>query len=267
MGILNTFLTWILGYGLRILIAAVILIVGWVLIGKLSKAVSKTDKMQKYDPTLATFVRSAINLGLKVLLVVICVMIMGVPGSTFAALIASAGVTVGLALQGGLSNIAGGIMLLVFRPFKVGDFISSNGYDGTVTGINLFYTNIRTADNKRVYLPNGSLSNAALINVTAEDTRRVDLSYLVTFDSDLEKAKKVLKLIANTNQKVLKDPELQVVVSDYADGAYKLTLRAWCKTEDYWDVFFGIQDKVQTAFETSGIKIGHPHVVVHMDKE
>ncbi|MBQ9468559.1 MAG: mechanosensitive ion channel [Clostridia bacterium] len=262
----ETILAWLTQMGLRLLIAIVLLIVGWILIGKIAKKISKSNRLRKYDPTLAVFIQSGVNIGAKILLVVICITIVGVPGSSIAALIAALGVGIGLALQGGLSNIAGGIMLLIFRPFKIGDYIVSGGYEGVVTGINVFYTNLLTIDNRKVYLPNGSLSNAALINVTAEQTRRVDVSYTVAFDSDLEKAKKILKLIANSDQRVLKDPATAVVITGYADGAYTLTLRTWCKTEDYWDVFFGIQDKVATAFETSGIVLGHPHLNVHLDK-
>ena len=259
-------LTWLTQTGLRILIALVILIVGWIIIGKISKKIAKSSKLKKYDPTLASFIQSGVNIGAKILLVVICVTIVGVPGASIAALIASLGVAVGLALQGGLSNIAGGLMLLAFRPFKVGDFISSSGFDGTVTGINIFYTTMLTIDNRKVYLPNGGLSNSALVNVTAEETRRVDLSYTVSFESDLDKAKKILKLVAMSDSRVLRDPAVAVVITGYADGAYTLTLRAWCKTPDYWDVLFGVQDKVASAFETSGIVLGHPHLNVHLDK-
>ena len=260
-------LKWVTEYGLRFLIAAVILIVGWILIGKLAKKVSSSEKLQGKDPTLATFVYSGINMGLKALLVVLCVVIMGVPSATIAALIASCGVVIGLALQGGLSNFAGGLILLFFRPFQVGDFISSSGQDGTVTAINVFYTTILTIDNRKVYFPNGGLANSVLVNVTAEEIRRVDLTYTVTFESDLRKAKEVLKLVPGSNSKVLKDPATAVVVTGYADGAYQLTLRAWCKTSDYWDVFFSIQDKVSPAFAASGITLGHPHLNVHLDNE
>ena len=254
-------------FAVKFAIAAVVLIAGWFLIGFLAKKIANADKMKKYDPTLATFIHSAINLGLKILLVVICVSILGVPASSFVALIASAGVAIGLALQGGLSNIAGGIMLLVFRPFKVGDYIVSGGNEGFVTAINIFYTTILTVDNRKVFLPNGGVSNSALVNVTAEETRRVDLSYVVSFESDLEKAKKVLKLVAGAEPKVLKDPATTILVTEYADGAYKVQLRAWCKTEDYWSVYGSIQDKVQPAFEASGIVLGHPHLNVHVSND
>lgn len=265
-GFWMTILTWLTQTGLRFLIAIVLLIVGWILIGKVADKVAKSNKIQKYDPMLADFVDSGINIAAKILLVVICVTIMGVPSASIAALIASFGVAIGLALQGGLSNIAGGIMLLIFRPFKIGDYVVSGSYEGTVTGINIFYTTMRTVDNKKVLLPNGTLSNAALVNVTAEDTRRVDLTYTVSFESDLEKTKKVLQLVANSDSRVLKDPAVSVVVGDYADGAYKVSVRSWCKTEDYWDVYFSMQDKVLAAFDASGIVLGHPHLNVHLDK-
>ncbi len=264
---LITLLTWLSQYAIRLLIAAVILIVGWILVGNLSKAVAKSKKLKEHDPTLLTFIQSGLNISLKVLLVVVCVSIVGIPGSSIAALVASAGVAIGLAMQGGLSNIAGGIMLLVFRPFVVGDYISSAGFEGTVTGINIFYTTILTVDNRKVFLPNGSLSNSALINVTAEETRRVDFTYAVTFDSDVEKAKKVLKLVASSESRVLKEPASKTVITNYQDGAYEICLRVWCKTSDYWDVYFAIQDKVQPAFDASGIKLAHPHINVHMDKD
>lgn len=265
-GFWTTILTWLTQTGLRFLIAIVLLIVGWILIGKIADKVAKSSKIQKYDPMLADFVDSGINIAAKILLVVICVTIVGVPSASIAALIASFGVAIGLALQGGLSNIAGGIMLLIFRPFKIGDYLVSGSYEGTVTGINIFYTTMRTVDNKKVLLPNGTLSNAALVNVTAEDTRRVDLTYTVSFESDLEKTKKVLQLVANSDSRVLKDPAVSVVVGDYVDGAYKVSVRSWCKTGDYWDVYFSMQDKVLAAFDASGIVLGHPHLNVHLDK-
>ena len=260
-------LTTLSQFAIKAVIAAVLLIVGWILIGKFAKKLAETDKMKKYDPTLASFVQSAVNLGLKILLVVVCISILGVPAASFVALIASAGVAIGLALQGGLSNIAGGIMLLVFRPFTVGDYIVSGGNEGFVTAINIFYTTILTTDNRKVFLPNGGVSNSALVNVTAEETRRVDLTYVVSFESDLEKAKKVLKLVAGSESKVLKDPATSVLVTEYADGAYKVQLRAWCKTEDYWAVYGSIQDKVRPAFEASGIALGHPHLNVHVSND
>ncbi len=266
MEYLLSMLTWLSQYALKLLLAAVFLIVGWVMIGKASKKIAESGKLKKYDPTLAIFVQNGLNIGLKTLLVVICVTIVGVPGSSIAALVASFGVAIGLALQGGLSNIAGGIMLLIFRPFAVGDYITSGGYEGTVTAINIFYTTVLTIDNRKIFLPNGSLSNSALVNVTSEETRRVDLAYTITFDSDLEKAKKVLKLVANSESKVMKDPAAAVVVTKYADGAYEVSLRAWCKTSDYWDVYFALQEKVQPAFDASGIKLGHPHLNVHVDQ-
>jgi small conductance mechanosensitive channel len=264
---LNSITVSLTHFAVRFAIAAIILVVGWFLIGFFAKKLANADKMKKYDPTLSTFIYSAVNLGLKILLVVICVTILGVPASSFIALIASAGVAIGLALQGGLSNIAGGIMLLVFRPFKVGDYVVSGGNEGVVTAINIFYTTILTVDNRKVFLPNGGVSNSALVNVTAEEKRRVDLAYVVSFESDLEKAKKVLKLVASSEAKVLKDPETTVLVTEYADGAYKVCLRAWCKTEDYWAVYGSIQDKVKPAFEASGIVLGHPHLNVHVSEK
>ena len=265
-GFWTAILTWLTQTGLRVLISVVLLIVGWILIGKIADRVSKSSRIQKYDPMLADFVDSGINIAAKILLVVICVTIMGVPSASIAALIASFGVAIGLALQGGLSNIAGGIMLLIFRPFKIGDYVVSGSYEGTVTGINIFYTTMRTVDNRRVLLPNGSISNSALVNVTAEDTRRVDLTYTVSFESDLEKTKKVLQLVANSDSRVLKAPAVSVVVGDYADGSYKVSVRSWCRTSDYWDVYFSMQDKVLAAFDASGIVLGHPHLNVHLDK-
>ena len=271
---MSVFLNWLnnvtvslTNFAVKFAVAAVILVAGWFVIGFLAKKIANAKKMKEYDPTLATFVYSAVNLGLKILLVVICVTILGVPASSFIALIASAGVAIGLALQGGLSNIAGGIMLLVFRPFKVGDYIVSGDNQGSVTAINIFYTTILTPDNRKIFLPNGSVSNSALVNVTAEDKRRVDLSYVISFESDLEKAKKVLKLVAGAESKVLKDPDTTVLVTEYADGAYKVSLRAWCKTEDYWAVYGSIQDKVKPAFEASGIVLGHPHLNVHLSEK
>ena len=179
-------------------------------------------------------------------------------------IVGSCAVAIGLALQGGLSNIAGGLMLLIFKPFKVGDFISTNGMDGTVKTISIFYTTIVTVDNKIIQLPNGALSNSNIINYSANKTRRVDLDISVSYDSDIEKVKKVLTKILDNQELVLQEEEKFVRLKSHGSSALVFTVRSWVETPNYWTVYFDLMETIKKEFDKNKIEIPYEQVDVHM---
>ena len=249
---------------MKVLFGIIVLIVGFVIVKWVMKLVSKSKALQKAEPGIAHFTTNMISFALKIFVVFTVAMIIGVPAASIVALIGSAGVAIGLALQGSLSNIAGGIMLVFFKPFKVGDFIdSADGAAGTVTDINVFYTTIETPDNKVLVVPNGALSNKPIVNYSEKDTRRVDLSFGVAYNSDLDKVKEVILRVANSHEKTLKEPAPVVLVSAYKDSAIELTLRFWCNNADYWACYFDVNENMKQAFDAAGITIPFPQLDVH----
>lgn len=252
--------------GFRLLIAILGLIIGWKLIDKLGKLVTTSKKMQAIDQTARTFIASFATIGLKIILVIVCVSYMGAPMASVVALLTTAAAAVGLALQGGLSNIAGGIIILVFKPFKVGDFIIACGESGTVSEINMFYTVLKTPDNKTVSIPNGSISNSAMQNLSAENMRRVDITVTVDFDANIEGIQALLKQIAANNPLV--DSEYTAPfapITGYSERGVDICLRAWVKGENYWTVFFELNNAINAGFEKYGVKFALPKVEVHKD--
>ena len=216
------------------------------------------------DRTVRVFLHHLIKIALNILLIVSIVAIIGVPMASVITVIASAGAAVALALQGSLSNLAGGFMLLLFRPFRIDDFIETQGISGTVIDVGFFYTTVRTGDNKHIMLPNGSLTNSTVINYSREENRRVDMDFSISYESDCETAIRLINGIIETNELVLKDPEHFVRMTEMTDSAVKITARAWCKNSDYWTVKFDISDKVKAAFAQNGIEIPYPQMDVHI---
>ncbi len=251
--------------GLKIVLGILILIVGFKLIGKLTNKM-KVSKISKSDPTVSSFARSFTNIGLKIILIISVAALLGIPTTSMVALIGSAGLAVGLALQGSLGNIAGGFVILVFKPFVVGDFIQAGDNSGVITGINLFYTKIVTPDNKKVHIPNSIISNQTIVDVSSLPTRRDDFVYAVAYDSDVEKVKSVLLGIAMNNQFILDDPAPIVFMSGHGDSAIEFTLRVWCKNEDYWPLTYEMNSLVKAAFDENSISIPYPQVDVHIRK-
>jgi small conductance mechanosensitive channel len=192
--------------------------------------------------------------------------ILGIDTSSIVAVIASAGFAIGLAFQGSLSNFAGGVLLLVMKPFKVGDFIESEGQMGTVHGIKILYTEIITVDNQVVYVPNGKLSNASITNYSALDTRRFELKFGAGYECDTDKVKEILKSIVQDHPKVLKDPQPFVRLSEHADSALIFTVRGWAKQEDFWETYFDMIETVKKKFDENEISIPYPQMDVHMQK-
>ena len=248
----------------KILACLLILVIGNLLITLLLKFFPNGKKFSKMDRTVRVFLHHLIKIALNILLIVSIVAIIGVPMASVITVIASAGAAVALALQGSLSNLAGGFMLLLFRPFRIDDFIETQGVSGTVIDVGFFYTTVRTGDNKHIMLPNGSLTNSTVINYSREENRRVDIDFSIAYESDCETAIRLINDIIETNELVLKDPEHFVRMTEMTDSAVKITARAWCKNSDYWTVKFDISDKVKAAFAQNGIEIPYPQMDVHI---
>ena len=265
--VLNKIGEYLADAGINLVLSIVFLIVGWKLINLLSKKMKEGKIFGKIEPTARSFIRSALTIVLKILLVVTIAAILGVPMTTMVAVISSCGLAIGLALQGSLSNIAGGFILTVFKPFVVGDYIKSGEFEGTVKAINIFYTKIITPDNKIIVIPNSKVSDSALTDYNAFPTRRVDINITAAYSEDSDVVKKALIDVANNNDKVEKDPAPIAVISSFDDSAVSYQLRVWTKTEDYWDVKFDVTEKIKKVFEERNIQIPFPQMDVHITKE
>lgn len=253
----------VLTHGPQLVLAILTLIIGlWVINKVVSFSQSKMDK--NVDETLHKFVGSLVSFGLKGLLLISVASMVGIATTSFIAVLGAAGLAIGLALQGSLSNFAGGVLILLFKPFKVGDLIEGGGHLGVVKDIQIFNTILTTTDNRRVIIPNAVLSNNSLININIEPTRRVDFVFGIGYGDDLKKAKDILNRIAENDSRVLKDPARTVVLSELADSSVNFTVRLWVNTADYWDVYFDTHESVKIAFDAEGISIPFPQQDVHM---
>ena len=249
-----------------ILVALVVMVIGFRIIAGLEKRLKNPNKFKKLDGNAKGFIISFITIGLKVLLIIIVLSIVGVPMASLVTIVGSCAVAIGLALQGGLSNIAGGLMLLIFKPFKVGDYISSNGFEGFVRTITMFYTTIVTVDNKVVQLPNGNLSNSNITNFSALEKRRVDINLSVAYDSDIDKVKKIVNSVIEKHEKILKDEPVFVRLTKHDESALVFTLKVWVNTPDYWDVNFDLLESIKKEFDKNHIEIPFNQLDVHMKK-
>ena len=254
-------------YGLKLIGAIVVLILGCWLARIVIKLVSKSRWVKKIDKDIRGFVTSTIKIVLYALVLVTVIAIMGVPMASIVAVIASCGVAIGLALQGSLSNLAGGLMLIIFKPFRVDDYISANGYEGTVEEIGIFCTTLVTIDNRRAVLPNASLSNSTMVNNTHFSTRRVDLIFKTEPNEDAEKVIGVLTDMAEAQEKRLAEKPVEVRFDSFGEGCAKYQVRVWCKTGDYWDLNYALLADGKRALSENGIKTPLPKVEVHEAKE
>ncbi|MBQ8524499.1 MAG: mechanosensitive ion channel family protein [Clostridia bacterium] len=261
---LNTICSIAISFGFKLIAAAIVLFVGFKLIKVLVNFLGKRDFFTKLDSNVQLLIRNAITVLLDVIVVIICVEILGVPSATIIAVLGSCGLAIGLALQGGLANIAGGVIIMLFKPFHAGDFISTPMGDGTVEDIGIFYTKLVTPDNVGVNIPNSVLSNSTVSNLSAKDTRRIDIELSIAYDADIDLAKKVLLASAESHDLVLKDPAPAAFVTSQADSAVKLTLRVWVEKANYWDVKFGLTEDSKKAFDQFGISIPFPQLDVHV---
>ncbi|GEK91580.1 mechanosensitive ion channel family protein [Alkalibacterium kapii] len=249
--------------GISLGLAVVTLLVGLAVIKVLVNFISKQITKSKLDESLKPFIVSVINIGLKLVLVVSVVGILGVPTASFVAILGSFGLALGLAFQGSLSNLAGGVLLLTMRPFKVGDYIDGAGYSGTVKAIQILYTELVTPDNKMIYVPNGNLSNSGIVNYSVHETRRADFVFGVGYEADNQHVLKTLQAIVSEHPDVLLDPEPFIRLSGHGDSAVEYTVRVWTKAEDYWVVHFDIMETVKTKFDEENISIPYPQMDVH----
>lgn len=255
-------MTNLVGIVLALVKGGIVFIVGWKLAKWLVKMLKKSKTFQKLDDGVETFVASIIEILLKIIVIVTVVSIMGINLSAAVTALASVGLTFGLAFQGALSNLAGGFIILVFRPFKVGDYIDTHADSGTVVSIAIFHTKLMTPDNKIVAIPNGSLSNSAIINYSEMDTRRVDFTFGVDYDTDIKKAKEILLDIANKQPTLLGDQPIVCEIGSLGDSAINIILRFWVKSADYWSTTFAVNEQVNEAFRENGIVIPFPQITL-----
>ena len=239
--------------GLKLVLAVVIYIVGSFIIKKIVKGMGKMKSLKSIDATAASYITTFVKAALYVVLVVSIIALLGVPMSSVIAAIASVGLAIGMALQGALSNIAGGLMLLIFRPFSVGDYISAGGEEGTVRNISLVYTVLTTLDNRRISIPNGSLMNSNICNATVEELRRVDLNFDIAGSEDADKVEKIMDDVIAKSEWALEKPARQVLITAGVPGGLTYTVRVWVKTSDYWDEFGYLMKEIPAALNESGI--------------
>ncbi len=253
--------------GLRLVGAILILFVGFKLCKWVLNLLKKTKAFSKMDGGVQTFLVSLLNIVLKIMIVLSSVSLLGVPMTNFVALLASAGVAIGASLQGSLSNLAGGIMILIFKPFKVGDYIDTAEGSGTVTEVTILYTILTTPDNRRIVIPNGAISNEAITNYSYHDVRRLDLTFSVSYDADIEVVKNLLLEKAKTHALVLTEPDVPFCrLTEHGQSSLNFALRVWVKSEDYWQVNFDLKEEIKKSLDEKGIEIPYPQLDVHLDK-
>ena len=258
-------LDWTMTSGLKLIIGIVLMVIGFKIINKLSKKFVDFSEKRNLDITLVKFIKSLISISLKGLLVLtIAGGYWDIQLSGLAAIVASAGVAVGLALQGSLSNFAGGFIILLLRPFKVGDYIQTGQFEGAVEQIGVFYTTLNTVDNKVVLIPNGTLSNGSLINYSTKDTRRVDLIFSVGYECDILKVRSVLREIVAKNQLILDYPEPFVGLFEQGSNSLNFAVRVWVNTPDYWTVYFDLLEQVKIRFDEENISIPYQQMDLHV---
>ncbi|MFZ1807238.1 MAG: mechanosensitive ion channel domain-containing protein [Cyclobacteriaceae bacterium] len=256
-----------LTYGPKLLAAIAVWIVGSWIIKALIRGLKNVMNKGNLDASLKPFLLSMASILLKVMLVISVLSMLGIEMTSFVAILGAAGLAVGLALSGTLQNFAGGVMLLVFKPYKVGDFVEASGYSGTVNAIQIFNTVLKTADNKTIIIPNGGLSTSSITNYSTEERRRVDWTIGVGYGDDLDKARAVIKRLCDEDERILKDPEVFIAVAALADSSVNFTVRAWVKASDYWGVFFRMNEEVYKTFDKEGLNIPYPQMDVHVHKD
>ncbi len=256
----------VVNYGPQLLGALAVLILGNWGIRIIMRGIGKMMDRSKIDESLKPFLKSLVRNSLRALLIVSVLGMVGIEMTSFIAILGAAGLAVGLALSGTLQNFAGGVMILLFKPFKVGDVIEVQGYLGSVKEIQIFNTYLKTGDNKIIIIPNGGLSNASMTNFSAEETRRVEWTFGIAYGDSVEKAKKVIARLADEDPRILKDPVPFIAVSALADSSVNLVTRVWVAGTDYWGVFFDMNEKVYNAFSKEGINIPFPQMDVHLQQ-
>ncbi|MGN1294820.1 MAG: mechanosensitive ion channel family protein [Bacilli bacterium] len=258
---------WLMTTGLKLLIAIVVLIITFCLINLITKKIYKHLQKKHVDETIVKVAYGVTKVALKLVVLALLIGYVGIETASISAIIASLGVGISLAVQGTLSNFAGGVIIIVMRPFRIGDFITTNDYSGTVEDIHLFYTNIVTYDNKVVMIPNGTLSNNIIVNLSAKDNRRVDIVMPISYRTNVEKAKKAVLDVVKKYDLVLKEPAPFIEVGEYGESSVNLFVRTWTKTENYWTVYYYLLREIRKEFNKKGIEIPFNQLDVHIDKE
>ncbi|GAA0844914.1 mechanosensitive ion channel family protein [Marinobacter szutsaonensis] len=262
--LLDQAIALVMTYAPKVVLAIITLVIGMWLINKLVGVLDA--KLSQKDPTLNKFLCGLIGAVLKILLLISVASMVGIATTSFIAIIGAAGLAVGLALQGSLANFAGGVLILIFKPFKVGDVIDAQGYLGSVREISILYTIVDTFDNRRIVIPNGQLANASLTNLSAYQTRRCDMTFGIGYADDIDKAKAICKRLIEEDERALKDPEPLIVVGALGESSVDLTVRAWTKSADLWPFYWDMQERVKKAFDAEGISIPFPQRDVHLYK-
>lgn len=258
--IIEKLIDWALTHGIRLVIGIVLLLIGWKLIKKFVRAFEKLSEKKSIDSTLHMFLSGFIEIASKILLILIILNYVGFDTASLAAVFASAGLALGLALQGSLSNFAGGIIILFMRPFSVNDYVKAGEYEGKVEKIQLFYTHLITVDNKVVLIPNGTLANGNIINYSAMETRRVDVNVGVDYSCDIIQVKNAINSVIDANPLILKVPEPFVALNEHGDSSLNFVVRVWTDTANYWKVYFYLMEQVKIKFDEEGISIPYPHM-------
>lgn len=262
--ILKLILSWATSAGIKIIIAIVLWLISFRIVNRIARKIEKKGEKDKYDKTLMKVLSYVFKIGFKVVIVVCLIGYLGIDTSGLTALLVSVGACVGLALNGALGNLAGGILIIITRPFRIDDFIEAQGVSGTVEDIHITCTKLRTPDNKVVYIPNGALSGGNIVNYSEKDTRRVDVVFTVDYSTDCNKAISLIKEIIASDERILSDPAPFCKVTDHLDSAIAITARAWVKSGDFWDVKFMLLEKVKEAFDKNGIEIPFNQLDVHI---
>ena len=265
--LLNTVINWVTTAGLRLVIALVLMFVSFKIVNAISRKINKSGEKGKLDKTLARTFAYIFKLAMKCLIAICLISFVGIDTSGLAALVVSLGACVGLALNGALSNLAGGILIIITRPFRVDDFIEAQGHSGTVEDIHITATKLRTPDNKVVFIPNGPLSSGTIVNYSLKDTRRVDFTFSIGYGDDFEKAKAIVMDICTSHALVLDDPAPFVRVSSHGASSIDIVTRVWVKSGDYWTVNFDILEAVKAAFDKEGIEIPFNQLDVHVKND
>ncbi len=253
-------------YGLKVIGALVILVLGRIAAGIIRSILRVLMTRSKADPTLISFVTSLSYVAMMAFVIIGAISKLGMQTASFVAVLAAAGLAIGLALQGSLANFASGVLLIIFKPIKIGDFIEAGGATGAVNEISIFTTVMTTPDNKKIIIPNAGITGGNIVNYSAKETRRVDIVAGVSYSDDLDKVRTVLEGIMAEDEHILKDPAPTIAVVELADSSVNFVVRPWVKTADYWDVFFATQEKIKKRFDAEGISIPFPQQDVHLHK-
>lgn len=257
---------WVITRGVNMFFGVIFLSIGWKVINKTLKRIRRILESKNADPTITRFLDNVMNVTLKTVLIIIILQYIGVNLTGLTTIVASAGVALSLALKGSLANLAGGVIILVARPFNVGDFIETTEHSGVVEKISIFYTYLVTFDNKQILIPNGILTDSSIVNYSSKEIRRVDLTFSVAYEEDVIRVKNVLINILKNNELVLEEPEFFVGISMHGDSAINFIVKAWCKTEDYWTVYYDLLETVKIKFDEEGISIPYPQMDLHVKK-